>query len=606
MEVIKLDDFPINPIQDQIYEIIPDKTKIVASTNRLFNKYPTRYISAVPRFAINAYSKAGETVLDPFCGSGTTAIEAMLLGRNAMSIDIDPFARLLIKVKTTVYSKEDIDFLDEVVRKIKEMSPDESFQYPIPGIPNIEKWFCDKSILWLSFFKYTIDKLAADNQNVKDYLYVIQAEEELDEPEEIVYTQLSLDIDQNETLEQAYVQTGLPTSEENDILLQTAKAYLQVETINYIAQNGKVPFVLAHPEKKKIVQTVTQKLEENQDWGKIFKNNENPFLTWLEEEAEQTYTTIIGKFIPIPRIRVTDAGVEEYIFVDFDLDLSVFTHMPIKNELLIQNLEDMSDRERIKGDAIDFEGYHPEKVILTELHKKPEIDYERCSKLLFKLITQVCDHYETGYGINGMQNIVMMYRREIAGKIYDQMMKHFYCENGLFQEEVIDVEYSNLPQKLNCRQKVGLYDDFKENYEGHIKSVLFTGIKKGVYPEAKFDSDESELTLARLLDRDDDVLKWLRPAPNEFNITYNRGKRYEPDFVVETADCCYLVEVKGENKLTDPDVLDKKKRGIQYCDVSTRWCKANGYKPWRYLFIPSKQVLPNSSFAQLAKRFQEQ
>lgn len=120
MEVIKLDDFPINPIQDQIYEIIPDKTKIVASTNRLFNKYPTRYISAVPRFAINAYSKAGETVLDPFCGSGTTAIEAMLLGRNAMSIDIDPFARLLIKVKTTVYSKEDIDFLDEVVRKIKE------------------------------------------------------------------------------------------------------------------------------------------------------------------------------------------------------------------------------------------------------------------------------------------------------------------------------------------------------------------------------------------------------------------------------------------------------------------------------------------------------
>lgn len=77
MEVIKLDDFPINPIQDQIYEIIPDKTKIVASTNRLFNKYPTRYISAVPRFAINAYSKAGETVLDPFCGSGTTAIEAM-------------------------------------------------------------------------------------------------------------------------------------------------------------------------------------------------------------------------------------------------------------------------------------------------------------------------------------------------------------------------------------------------------------------------------------------------------------------------------------------------------------------------------------------------
>lgn len=435
---------------------------------------------------------------------------------------------------------------------------------------------------------------------------VIKAEEELDEPEEIVYTQLSLETESNETLEQAYAQTGLAASEESNVLLQTAKSYVQEETIDYLAQNGKAPPVPARAEKQKIVQAVTQKLEENQDWGKTFRDNENPFLGWLEEETERTYTTIIEKFIPIPRIRITDAGVEEYVFVDFDLELSSFTHVPIRNELLIQNLEDMSDRQRIKGDAIDFEGYNPKKVILTELRKKPEIDYERCSDLLFKLITQACDHYKNAYGINGMQNIVMMYRRDIANKIYDQMMKHFYCENGLLQEEVIDIKCSNLPQKLNCRQRVGLYDDFKENYEGHIKSVLFTGIKKGVYPEAKFDSYEGELTLARVLDRDDDVLKWLRPAPNEFSITYNRGKRYEPDFVVETADCCYLVEVKGEDKLTDPDVLAKKKRGTQYCEVATRWCKANGYKPWKYLFIPSKQVLPNSSFAQLVKRFQEQ
>ena len=111
--------------------------------------------------------------------------------------------------------------------------------------------------------------------------------------------------------------------------------------------------------------------------------------------------------------------------------------------------------------------------------------------------------------------------------------------------------------------------------------------------------------MARVLDRDEDVLKWLRPAPYEFNITYNRGKRYEPDFVVETADCCYLIEVKAEKDMGGPDVIAKKKRGIQYCEVATRWCKANGYKPWKYLFIPSKQVLANSSFASLAERFQE-
>ena len=105
---------------------------------------------------------------------------------------------------------------------------------------------------------------------------------------------------------------------------------------------------------------------------------------------------------------MTDAGVEEYVFVDFDLNLSDFTHVPIKNELLIQNLEDMSDRRRIKGDPIDFEGYNSKKIILAELRKKPEVDYERCSTLLLKLITQACDHYESTYGTNGMQNIVRM------------------------------------------------------------------------------------------------------------------------------------------------------------------------------------------------------
>lgn len=70
-----------------------------------------------------------------------------------------------------------------------------------------------------------------------------------------------------------------------------------------------------------------------------------------------------------------------------------------------------------------------------------------------------------------------------------------------------------------------------------------------------------------------------------------------------TENVIYLVEVKGEDKLDDPDVVAKKKRGIQYCEVATRWGKANGYKEWCYLFIPSKQVMPNSSFMQLAQQF---
>ena len=426
---------------------------------------------------------------------------------------------------------------------------------------------------------------------------VIKAEEIV--PEQVTYTQLTIEVEADKALETAYQQTGIQKTDTADALLQKATELITEAVTAHIQTSPE--HTVTPAQAQQIVAEVSEKVSEDRDLGDVFRENEMPIAAWMLHQTTETHRAAQAKFIPIPRIKVTDAGVEEYVFVDFDLDMSEFTHAPIKNELLIQNLEDMQDRRRIKGDAIDFEGYNPKKVILEQLRAKPEIDYEKCSDLLFKLITQLCDHYVVRYGINGMQNIVMMHKRDIGNKIYKQMMQHFYCENGFLQEEVVGTRNYNLQQSYHYKVEVGLFDDFTED----IRSVLFTGIKRGVFSTAKFDSKEGELTLARVLETDDDVQNWLRPHPKEFNITYNHGRNYEPDFVVETESTIYLVEVKGEDKLKDPDVIAKKKRGIQYCEVASRWGKANGYKEWRYLFIPSKQVMPNSSFMLLAKRFQE-
>ena len=418
-------------------------------------------------------------------------------------------------------------------------------------------------------------------------------------PEEVVYTQLTIETDPDAELEKAYAHTQIEKTDTTDALIKKATDLIKAEVEQHIQHTPA--HTVTPVQAQQIVETVKQKVAEDKDLGQTFKENEMPLAAWMLYQTEETHRAAVNKFIPIPRIKVTDAGVEEYVFVDFDLDMADFTHVPIKNELLVQNLEDMQDRQRIKGDAIDFEGYNPKKVILEQLRAKPEIDYEKCSKLLFKLITQVCDNYEIQYGTNGMQNIIMMYKRDIGNKIYKQMLQHFYCENGFLQEEVVGTRDYNLQQSYSCAERVNLFSD---DYTGNIQSVLFEGVKRGVFSAAKFDS-RPELILARVLETDTDVQNWLRPAPQEFNITYNHGHNYEPDFVVETDDTIYLVEVKGEDKLSDPDVIAKKKRGIQYCEVASRWGKANGYKQWRYLFIPSKQVMPNSSFMQLALRFQE-
>jgi len=58
----------------------------------------------------------GETVLDPFIGSGTTAVEAQLLGVNCVGYDISPLCVIQSRVKTIAYP-----FVDEIEKRTREV-----------------------------------------------------------------------------------------------------------------------------------------------------------------------------------------------------------------------------------------------------------------------------------------------------------------------------------------------------------------------------------------------------------------------------------------------------------------------------------------------------
>lgn len=415
--------------------------------------------------------------------------------------------------------------------------------------------------------------------------------------ENISTTQLALDYDTFLVQDEAY-SYGIAKTEKNDEIIDKVFSIAKEEIQKEIISTRNVE--LLNEQKIKITEKVVDKIKENKNISEDFVQNELPLYKWINNTVDKTTEKIKEKCIPIPRLIIADEGADEYGFVDFDLNLSEFNYVPIKNELLIQNLKDLSDSDRIDGDTINFEGYNPKKEILEIIRTKPEIDYEKCSSLLFKLISQLIEHYEKKYDTKMMQNIIMMNKKDIASKIYSQMMQdnHFYCENSLIQYSVMDVKSSNIFQTYRWDKMLNLY----ENYDGNIKSILFDGITNGVFDTAKFDS-YPELLLARILEKDSDVENWLRPAQKEFNITYNRGRYYVPDFVVETDDCFFIVEVKGEDKINDADVIAKSKKAIIFCEVASNWSKENGRKEWKYLFIPSKEIMPSSSFKNLVDRF---
>jgi len=417
------------------------------------------------------------------------------------------------------------------------------------------------------------------------------------ENEKTIYTQLAIQYpienELNDVLivEDESVKYEL-TNKINNVLVKSVENHI------FSSNDNKIKEKTVKIIKNKIVEEV-KKVD---DLGKVYEENKNPIEFWLNDSINKTFCKIKNKFIIIPKIK-TEREEGEYYFDNFDLDLSKFNQKPINNDILIRSLTDSSDQEIIKGGYINFEATNPKKAIVEILRTKSEIDYEKNNELLFELISQVVDYYEKQYNNDGMKNIVMMYKREIATEIYTQMLQHFVRNEGFIKEEVFVDRENNLQSNYNYNTIKDIFDSYNTERDGRITSILFDGIKNGVFSSAKFDS-EPELILARQLEREHDFVKtWLRPNPNEFNITYNNGHKYEPDFVVETNSKIYLVEVKADNKLEDEDVLAKEERAISYCSTVSKWAKDTNNKTWNYVLIPASKITANSTFKYLVDMY---
>ncbi|MCB1921028.1 MAG: RNA methyltransferase [Candidatus Competibacteraceae bacterium] len=63
--------------------------------------YPAKFIGDIPRALLDSLPKTPDTVVfDPFCGSGTTLVEAQRKGMASIGIDLNPIACLISRVKT--------------------------------------------------------------------------------------------------------------------------------------------------------------------------------------------------------------------------------------------------------------------------------------------------------------------------------------------------------------------------------------------------------------------------------------------------------------------------------------------------------------------------
>ncbi len=113
-----------------------------------YHRYPAKFIPQLARRLVEEYTMPSDIVCDPFMGSGTALVEAIVAGRRAVGVDINPVAWLISKAKTTPVNPEKLEkefnsLMSDVrasILKTQRLDEKKIISY-IPKNERIDYWF---------------------------------------------------------------------------------------------------------------------------------------------------------------------------------------------------------------------------------------------------------------------------------------------------------------------------------------------------------------------------------------------------------------------------------------------------------------------------------
>lgn len=112
-------------------------------------------------------------ILDPFCGTATTALSAAYNGHEAVTTDINPFLVWLGRAKSAIYCKKSIENALEDSRAIlSDVSQNSVDPLDAPPIHNIERWWSEQDLEFLCRLQAGIDARHPQSTEIGDLLRI--------------------------------------------------------------------------------------------------------------------------------------------------------------------------------------------------------------------------------------------------------------------------------------------------------------------------------------------------------------------------------------------------------------------------------------------------
>ena len=365
---------------------------------------------------------------------------------------------------------------------------------------------------------------------------------------------------------------GRPVSRDEGLSDEEREYLLDIDTLEVISHE-RYSAVLAK------VNEVLDAVGVATDDGKKLESREIPIDG--DERYQLTVPKIRAKFRSVEQIDLSSVNVNYEKFEDLDVKLVG------KDIASLEERDYAKILEECKGSLVNF-------FVRILIEETDDFDI-RDKKKLQNFVQAYIDKAKVNTG-DKKEEILFKHRGKIAHDILDQVRKKVddkttieYVVTDLFVE--FHSYWRNVPKGYIEKHKKAVIDE-------ELTRNIIGGYSESIFSRNIFDSKQ-EKWMADILDKDKEILRWIRPPTGQMPIAH-KGGSYNPDFVAETKDGkLYLVEVKARGEISeaqsDPenhDVALKYKAARGWC---TAMSKATG-KAWQYKLVPHDVIVPTKTF----------